>query len=65
MDDLNANKGWECPKCGTVNAPWKPQCDCKSRPRTFNVQATCAKYGSVKDKVNNTWRCPKGCDEIG
>ena len=22
-------KGWICPKCGTVNAPWKPTCDCK------------------------------------
>ena len=21
-------KGWECPKCGQVNAPWKDRCDC-------------------------------------
>ena len=20
--------GWECPKCGRVNAPWKEQCSC-------------------------------------
>lgn len=20
--------GWICPKCGKVNAPWKPSCDC-------------------------------------
>jgi hypothetical protein len=20
--------GWECPKCGTVHAPWVPDCDC-------------------------------------
>lgn len=20
--------GWICPICGTVNAPWKPTCDC-------------------------------------
>jgi hypothetical protein len=21
-------KGWECPKCGTINAPWKGSCNC-------------------------------------
>ena len=20
--------GWICPRCGKVNAPWKPTCDC-------------------------------------
>jgi len=20
--------GWRCPACGTVNAPWRPQCTC-------------------------------------
>jgi len=24
----NDNKGWECPKCGKVNAPHVNQCDC-------------------------------------
>lgn len=25
-----AQMGWECPKCGTVHAPWVPSCrDCK------------------------------------
>lgn len=23
-----AEKGWECPRCGRINAPWKSQCDC-------------------------------------
>ena len=22
------SEGWECPKCGKVNAPWMPSCDC-------------------------------------
>ena len=21
-------KGWECPRCGRINAPWVRQCDC-------------------------------------
>lgn len=27
----NIPQGWECPKCGTVNAPWKSTCDCSKR----------------------------------
>ena len=23
-----AEQGWECPRCGRINAPWKSQCDC-------------------------------------
>lgn len=23
-----AEKGWECPRCGRINAPWVRQCDC-------------------------------------
>lgn len=23
-------EGWICPRCGKVNAPWMPNCDCKS-----------------------------------
>ncbi len=25
-----AEKGWECPRCGRINAPWVRQCDCSS-----------------------------------
>lgn len=24
----SAEQGWECPRCGRINAPWKSQCDC-------------------------------------
>lgn len=27
-------EGWICPRCGKVNAPWRPMCDCK--PLTSN-----------------------------
>lgn len=23
-----AERGWECPRCGHINAPWVRQCDC-------------------------------------
>lgn len=23
-----AEQGWECPRCGRINAPWKSQCNC-------------------------------------
>ena len=26
----NAERGWECPRCGHINAPWVRQCDCSS-----------------------------------
>lgn len=28
-------EGWLCPRCGTVNAPWKGHCDC--RPATIVI----------------------------
>lgn len=43
-----AEQGWECPRCGRINAPWVRQCDCSRnnwtitcddlvyRPQTFD-----------------------------
>lgn len=28
---LIPDKGWLCPKCGRVNAPFLPHCDCHNR----------------------------------
>ena len=28
-----SEKGWECPRCGRINAPWVRQCDCS--PSTY------------------------------
>ena len=34
-------QGWECPKCGVVNAPWMPMCGCTTRtsvaPQTTGI----------------------------
>ena len=27
-DHYRAELGWECPRCGKINAPWVRQCDC-------------------------------------
>ena len=32
----SAEKGWECPRCGRINAPWVRQCDC-SRSDKWNI----------------------------
>ena len=31
-----AEQGWECPRCGRINAPWVRQCDC-SRSEKWNI----------------------------
>ena len=28
VKERHIQQGWECPKCGTVNAPWKDHCGC-------------------------------------
>ena len=33
-------KGWVCPKCGQVNAPWISSCPCNKKMRLSN-------YGEV------------------
>lgn len=31
----NSEKGWECPRCGKINAPWIRQCDCSRNNQTI------------------------------
>lgn len=42
-------KGWVCPKCGTVNAPWMPFC--------INCSTYQADYKSGEIKINIKYRC--------
>ena len=32
-----AEQGWECPRCGHINAPWVRQCDCSRNNWTFTT----------------------------
>lgn len=31
-----AERGWECPRCGRINAPWVRQCDCSPSTYTWD-----------------------------
>ena len=30
-------KGWECPRCGRINAPWMPCCSCSSSRHEYTT----------------------------
>ena len=35
-----AEQGWECPRCGRINAPWVRQCDCSRSNWTITTDWT-------------------------
>ncbi len=35
-----AEQGWECPRCGRINAPWVRQCDCSRNNWTITSDWT-------------------------
>lgn len=35
-----AEQGWECPRCGRINAPWVRQCDCSRSNWTITPDQT-------------------------
>lgn len=49
-------QGWECPRCGKINAPWISYCDCprnnytvtwNSPLTTFDPNTTTVKYDDI------------------
>ena len=49
-----AEKGWECPRCGRINAPWVRQCDCS--PSTSWDKITI-------NPCDNWWKDQITCDD--
>ena len=45
----NIEYGWECPRCGKINAPWITSCDCN---QNWSITWTANK---LNVKPNQTW----------
>ena len=43
-----AEQGWECPRCGRINAPWVRQCDCSRNNKWDKWDITWAKDDCTK-----------------
>ena len=53
------NEGWICPRCGRVNAPFRPYCDCKFNTRSNLTKSACNHHW-ILDRVSTTgshYRC--------
>lgn len=49
-----AEQGWECPRCGRINAPWVRQCDCSGN----NWTITTSDDLTYKDSHKYWWDSP-------
>lgn len=69
-----AEQGWECPRCGHINAPWVRQCDCSRSNYTITSDLTYkperweANYNitEIQSKIDpnvTAWNCtnPNNC----
>ena len=55
----SAQWGWECPRCGQINAPWASHCDCRKNYYTITASTTgsiTARNGScpIYTQINNS-----------
>ena len=50
------HRGWECPRCGKINAPWKEECSCYKAKLLFDrieeeeSQKNCGSCSGCKEK---------------
>lgn len=50
-------EGWICPRCGRVNAPFTPYCDCK-----LNISSNMCNHNWIPNGVSTSgthYRCTK------
>ena len=40
VHDSYISQGWLCPRCGRINAPWLPNCNCSGKP----MKITCGEH---------------------
>lgn len=52
------SKGWECPKCGRVNAPWASECPCYKETNKYKESYTTT-YTSPAIINNSSYECEK------
>lgn len=55
----NVEKGWECPRCGRINAPWVRQCDCSNNWSRPTITWT---YPG-KDSHEDWWKTHVTCEQ--
>lgn len=67
-DMFGTQKGWECPRCGQINAPWMPYCICKKSVTFSWVKDTSTTSKPTTETIeesdksltgNATWRNPR------
>lgn len=65
-----AEQGWECPRCGRINAPWVRQCDCSrddkwditwnkddcTKPWWYDYKVTCNGTSTQAQIDSNTFK---------
>ncbi len=46
-------KGWQCPRCKQINAPWVPYCDCEEQEQTKSNTITWGAPTYTWDTITN------------
>ena len=64
-------EGWICPRCGKVNAPFMPNCDCNPNEAISNADSECGCGGKHEWLIISNWsnlysdRVTYICDKCG
>lgn len=53
-------KGWICPRCGKVNAPFIASCNCKLDMPVSNANSQCGCGGEHEWRISSRWNTTIG-----